>query len=103
MSAVGRDINEVTEGYNDEDKWGLFSAEQFCNVTSRVVVRETNQAVDLLDWIRGQSDYCIYITNMWIDGEALWAKAERAIEEHVRGWMNHLVTQARVLLTDLSY
>ena len=67
------------------------------------MVRKTNQAVDLLDWIRGKSDYCIYITDMWIDGEALWAKAEHAIEEHVRCWMNQLVTQARVLLTDLSY
>ena len=94
MSAVERDGNELAEGYKEDDEWGLFSVEQFRNVTSRVVVRETNQAVKLLDWIRGQSDYCIYIADMWIEGDFIWAKAEQAIKEHVLGWTSQLITRA---------
>ena len=68
-----------------------------------MVVRETNQVVDLLDWIRSQSDYRIYIADMWIEGEIIWAKAERVIEEHVLGWTSQFVTRAQVLLTELGY
>ena len=104
MPAEGSDSKELeAEGYNNEDEWGLYSVEQFCNVTLRVVVRETNQAVSLLDWICGQSDFCIYIKDMWMEGNVLWVKAERAIDDHVRAWTSQIVTQARVLLTNLSY
>ena len=91
---VSNSKESEVEGHNDEDEWGLYSVEQFCNVTSRVVVCKTNQAVSLLDWIRGQSDFCIYINDMWIEGNVLWVKAEQGIDDHVRALTNQLVTRA---------
>ena len=88
------DKNETEDDQCNEDKeWSVFSSEQFCNVTSKVVVCETNKATSLLEWIRGQSDFNIYINDMWIDdGRVLRFKAETAIATHVRAWMNQLVT-----------
>ena len=40
---------------------------------------------------------------MWIKDSALEFQAEAAILTHVKGWLNHLVTRAQVLLTDTSY
>ena len=81
----------------------IFYGHQFRNVKSKVVVRATMKPMRLTDWIKSQSDYQIYINNMWIEGDELQFKAEAAIAPHVKGWLGQLVTRARVLLTDISY
>ena len=50
LPAVVSDNKEMeVEQNNEDDKWGMYSSKQFRNVTARVVVRETNQAMSLLE------------------------------------------------------
>ena len=67
MPATMSDRNEMNEddGCNEYEEWSVFSSKKFCNVTSKVVVRVTNEATSLLEWIRGQSDFKIYINDMY--------------------------------------
>ena len=48
----------------------------------------------LTDWIKSQSDYQIYINNMWIEGDELKFKAEAEFVPHVKGWLGQLVMRA---------
>ena len=57
-----------------------------------------------LNWIRSQSDFEVYVNEMWVGAEGILKfQAERRIKRHVQGWLGTLVMRARVLLTKKSY
>ena len=91
------------ETNDDKPRWKLYYGEHFCNVNSKVVIRSTMRTMILLEWIGSQLDYKIYIHDMWKEDGNLIFQAKAALSTHVEGWMNQLVTRARVLLTETSY